>query len=103
VVIGIQHVPVYRDGSFPDPKPYWVISEPYRSQEMSVLRRVGVRDMLVGHWHNGRVFEREGITWHVAPATSWLPWGGTLGFALHRISSDGTVQTEFVSLRGAVP
>ncbi len=90
-------------GGFPDPKPYWVISEPYRSREMKALRELGVKHMLAGHWHNGRVFEREGITWHVAPATSWLPWGGELGFAMHTISSKGDVRTEFVSLPGATP
>ncbi|HEX7284556.1 MAG TPA: metallophosphoesterase, partial [Candidatus Angelobacter sp.] len=79
VVIGIQHIPAFRDGNFPpDSKPYWEINEPYRSREMEVLHRLGVRHMLVGHWHNARVFEREGIVWHVAPATSWLPWGGEL-------------------------
>jgi hypothetical protein len=59
--------------------------------------------MLVGHWHNGRVFEREGIIWRVAPATSWLPWGGQLGFALHSISADGKVDTRFVELPNAEP
>ena len=103
IVIGVQHIPVFHDGKFPDPKPYWVISEPYRSQEMKALRQLGIKHMLVGHWHNGRVFEREGITWHVAPATSWLPWGGELGFAVHTISPNGIVQTEFVALSGAVP
>ena len=103
VLIGIQHIPGFRDGSFPDPKPYWVMSEPYRSQEMDVLRTLGIRDMLVGHWHYGRVFEREGITWHVAPATSWLPWGGQLGFAVHRIAADGKVSTEFVYLPHGQP
>src|SRR5262249_15285403 len=89
VVIGVQHIPVFRDGGFPDPKPYWIISEPYRSREMNFLERLGIRHMLVGHWHNGRVFERDGIIWHVAPATSWLPWGGELGFAMHTITRDG--------------
>jgi 3',5'-cyclic AMP phosphodiesterase CpdA len=103
VVIGVQHIPVFHDGGFPDPKPYWVISEPYRSQEMKILRQLGIKHMLVGHWHNGRVFEREGITWHVAPATSWLPWGGELGFAMHTISANGEVHTEFVALPGATP
>jgi 3',5'-cyclic-AMP phosphodiesterase len=102
-LIGIQHIPAFRDGGFPDPKPYWVISEPYRSQEVDVLRQLGVKHMLVGHWHNGRVFDQEGITWHVAPATSWLPWGGQLGFAMHRISADGEVSTEFVYLPDAQP
>jgi 3',5'-cyclic AMP phosphodiesterase CpdA len=102
-VIGIQHIPVFRDGSFPDPKPYWVVNDPHRSNEMKLLHQLGVRHMLVGHWHNGRVFEKEGITWHVAPSTSWLPWGGELGFAMHTISANGDVHTEFVSLPGATP
>jgi predicted phosphodiesterase len=103
VAIGVQHIPVFHDGRFPDPKPYWVISEPYRSQEMKLLHQLGIKDMLVGHWHNGRVFQREGITWHVAPSTSWLPWGGELGFAMHTIAPDGNLRTEFVALPGAKP
>jgi predicted MPP superfamily phosphohydrolase len=103
IAIGVQHIPIFNDGRFPDPKPYWVINEPYRSQEMKVLRQLGIKHMLVGHWHNGRIFEREGITWHEAPATSWLPWGGELGFAVHTISPNGNVQTEFVALPAAVP
>jgi 3',5'-cyclic-AMP phosphodiesterase len=95
VVIGVQHIPVFHDGKFPDSKPYWVISEPYRSKEMKALRQLDIKDMLVGHWHNGRVFEREGITWHVAPSTAWLPWGGELGFAVHTISRDGEIRTQF--------
>ena len=103
VFIGVQHIPLFRDGSFPDPKPYWVVNDPYRSQELKLLHELGIKHMLVGHWHNGRVFEKEGITWHVAPSTAWLPWGGELGFAIHTISSDGDVHTEFVSLPGASP
>lgn len=103
VVIGIQHIPVFHDGRFPDPKPYWVISEPYRSREMKVLHELGIKDMLVGHWHVARIFEREGITWRVAPSTAWLPWGGELGFAMHTISPNGEVHTEFVTLPGATP
>jgi DNA repair exonuclease SbcCD nuclease subunit len=103
ILIGVQHIPVFRDGKFPDPKPYWIISEPYRSKEMQRLRELGIKDMLVGHWHNGRVFEREGITWHVAPSTAWLPWGGKLGFSVHTISPNGQIHTEFVDLPGAVP
>jgi DNA repair exonuclease SbcCD nuclease subunit len=99
VIIGIQHIPVFRDERvLNDPKPYWVISDPYRKREMDLLRRLGIRHMLVGHWHIGDIFEQGGITWHVAPATSWLPWGGELGFAMHTISDSGDVRTEFVSL-----
>lgn len=102
--IGIQHIPVFRDGNFPpDTKPYWVINDPYRGQEMKILHDLGIKDMLVGHWHNGRVFEKDGITWHVAPSTSWLPWGGELGFAVHTISPDGKVRSEFVDLPDARP
>jgi len=103
VVIGVQHIPAFHDGGFPDPKPYWVVSDPYRSREMKALKQLGIKHMLVGHWHYGRVFEREGITWHVAPATSWLPWGGELGFAVHTISENGDVHTEYVTLSGATP
>lgn len=99
IIIGIQHIPVYRDGNFPsDSKPYWVVNDPYRSREMDILHKLGVKHMLVGHWHNGRVFQQDGITWHVGDATSWLPMGGELGFAMHTISRDGDVRTEFVPL-----
>jgi hypothetical protein len=100
IIIGIQHIPVYRaENLIPDPKPYWVITEPYRSREMDLLHQLGVKHMLVGHWHVGGVFERDGITWHVAPSTSrMLPWSSQLGFAMHTISSSGDVKTEFVSL-----
>jgi 3',5'-cyclic AMP phosphodiesterase CpdA len=100
VVVGVQHIPVFRDGEFPDPKPYWVVSEPYRSREMQALKQLGIKDMLVGHWHNGRVFDGEGIKWHVAPATSWLPWGGELGFATHRIDSTGRCAHELCAVAG---
>jgi 3',5'-cyclic AMP phosphodiesterase CpdA len=99
IVIGIQHIPAERSDVVPDPKPYWVISEPYRSRELDLLHRLGVRHMLVGHWHVGNVFERDGITWHVAPSTArLLPWSGQLGFAMHTISREGDVRTEFVPL-----
>jgi 3',5'-cyclic AMP phosphodiesterase CpdA len=99
IVIGIQHIPAERSSVLPDPKPYWVMNEPYRSRELDLLHRIGVRHMLVGHWHVGNVFERDGITWHVAPSTSrLLPWSTPLGFAMHTISPDGDVKTEFVSI-----
>jgi 3',5'-cyclic AMP phosphodiesterase CpdA len=100
IVIGIQHIPAARgDNMPPDPKPYWVISEPYRSQELDLLHRIGVRHMLVGHWHVGNIFEHDGITWHVAPSTSrLLPWSSPLGFAMHTISPNGDVRTEFVPI-----
>jgi 3',5'-cyclic AMP phosphodiesterase CpdA len=104
VVIGIQHIPAARaDNLPPDSKPYWVINEPYRSRELDLLHKLGVRHMLVGHWHVGTVFERDGIVWHVAPSTGrLLPWSQNLGFAMHTISPNGDVKTEFVTL-GAQP
>jgi len=100
VVIGIQHIPAAREDNMPpDPKPYWVVPEPYRSREISVLHNLGIRHMLVGHWHVGTIFERDGITWHVAPTTSrLLPWSSPLGFAMHTIYPNGDVKTEFVQL-----
>jgi DNA repair exonuclease SbcCD nuclease subunit len=104
VVIGIQHIPVFRNGSFPnDSRPYWIISEPFRSREMAALQKIGVKHMLVGHWHHFMVFSSDGITWHEGAATSWLPQGGQLGFAVHTISSSGDVSSHFVLLPGAKP
>jgi 3',5'-cyclic AMP phosphodiesterase CpdA len=99
-VIGIQHIPAARgDNMPPDPKPYWTVNEPYRSRELAVLHKLGIRHMLAGHWHVGTVFERDGITWHIAPTTSrLLPWSSPLGFAMHTISPNGDVKTEFVQL-----
>ena len=100
IVIGIQHIAAARgDNMPPDPKPYWTVNEPYRSRELNLLHRIGVRHMLVGHWHVGNIFERDGIVWHVAPSTSrLLPWSTPLGFAMHTISPNGDVKTEFVSI-----
>jgi 3',5'-cyclic-AMP phosphodiesterase len=103
VVIGIQHIPAFRDGGFPDWHPYWVINEPYRSKEIALLQKMGIKDMLVGHWHKFLVFSADGITWHVGGATSWLPLGGHLGFEVHKISNSGSISTEFVVLPGATP
>ncbi|HEX4263543.1 MAG TPA: metallophosphoesterase [Verrucomicrobiae bacterium] len=101
VVIAVQHIPLFRDKNFPDAKPYWTVNAPYAKEETDLFHKLGVKDLLAGHWHNGRVFEQDGITVHVAPATSWLPLGGQLGFAVHTISAAGNVHTEFVGLPDA--
>jgi 3',5'-cyclic AMP phosphodiesterase CpdA len=101
VVIAVQHIPLFRDHGFPDAKPYWTVNEPYARLESDLLHKLGVKDLLAGHWHNGRVFEQDGITIHVAPATSWLPLGGQLGFAMQTITPQGDVRTEFVPLEKA--
>jgi Icc protein len=98
ITIAVQHIPLFRDHNFPDTKPYWTVNAPYAERETELLHKLGIKHLLAGHWHNGRVFEQDGITIHVAPTTSWLPLGGTLGFALHTITADGSVRTEFVSL-----
>lgn len=101
VAIAVQHVPAERDGGFPnDPKPYWTVNGEYRKREEDLLKRLGVRDVLAGHWHDGRVFDAGGFRWHVAPATSWSPFNGKLGIAVHTITPDGKVNTEFVYLDG---
>jgi hypothetical protein len=81
----------------PDDKPYWITQEPYRSEEIYLLQRLGVRHMLVGHWHKAVVFDQHGFTHHVAPSTAWAT-SGPLGFAMHTISASGDVRTEFVPL-----
>lgn len=102
VAIAVQHVPAERDHGFPnDPKPYWVVNNPWRDREEDALKKLGVRDVLAGHWHIGKVYSAGGFTWHVAPATSWSPFDGKLGFAMHTIMPDGNVATEFVYLDGS--
>jgi len=102
VRIAVQHVPLARGPAgqdlAPDPKPYWSIPEPYRSREIEVLHRLGIHDVLEGHWHRQLIFQADGFTHHIAPATSWAT-AGPLGFALHTITPDGAVQTEFVPLQ----
>lgn len=99
VIIAVQHIPLFSDNGFPDSKQYWIINAPYAQRELDAFRRLGVKNLLAGHWHIGRVFTHEGITIHVAPATSWLPFGGKLGFAMHTITANGHVRTEFVPLK----
>ena len=100
VIIGIQHISLFRGNNLPaDPKPYWTVNDPNRSRELDALHKLGVRHMLVGHWHVGTIFEHDGITWHVAPSTSRpLQWSNGIGFAMHTISREGDVKTEFVTL-----
>ncbi len=99
VVIGMQHIPIARHGNFPpDPRAYWFIPEADRQRECDLLKQLGIHDMLVGHWHHHDEFEYCGIRWHVASATSWLTWGGELGFDIFTIHPNGELKDEFVSL-----
>jgi 3',5'-cyclic AMP phosphodiesterase CpdA len=104
VVIAAQHIPLFSDQGFPENNnAYWSVDASYARREAELLHKLGVKDLLAGHWHTGRVFKQDGITIHVAPATSWLPLGGQLGFALHTITAQGDVRTEFVPLPNAKP
>jgi len=96
-VIAVQHVPPDRRSpeTSPDEKPYWILHDPWRRRELDGLRKLGVKDILAGHWHQAAVYDADGFTIHVAPATSWSP-KSPLGFALHSISREGKVTTEFV-------
>ena len=96
-VIAVQHVPPDRPSpqTSPDEKPYWILHDPWRSRELEGLRKLGVRDILAGHWHQAAVYEADGFTIHVGPATSWSP-KSPLGFAVHSITPEGKVTTEFV-------
>jgi hypothetical protein len=76
------------------------VNQPWRSREEDALKKLGVHDVLAGHWHIGKVFNAGGLTWHVAPATSWSPFGGKLGFAMNTVMPDGKVKTEYVYLDG---
>lgn len=99
VAIGMQHIPIARHGNMPpDGRPYWFIPEADRGREVELLKRLGIHHMLVGHWHHRDEFEYGGITWHVGSATSWLTFGGELGFDIHTISPNGDVHSEFISL-----
>jgi 3',5'-cyclic AMP phosphodiesterase CpdA len=98
VLIAAQHIPLFLDNGFPDSNPYWTVNPPYNQSESNLLASLGIKHLLAGHWHNGRVFTRNGLTIHEAPATSWLPNGGQLGFAMHTITADGNVSTAFVPL-----
>jgi hypothetical protein len=70
---------------------------------MNALYALGVKTVFVGHWHSAKIFDWGKITWHTGPSTSWLPWGGTLGFAVHTVTAAGNVLTDFVDLPNAVP
>ena len=101
VIFVMQHVPISRNSGFPnDPKPYWTIQDPYRSQEIELLHKAGIQDVFEGHWHAGMTFKADGFTQHVAPALSWSPFNKPLGFSIHAIKPDGSVKTDFVYLPG---
>lgn len=96
-LIAVQHVPPDRPSPLtsPDEKPYWILHDPWRTRELDALRKLGVKDILAGHWHQAAIYDADGFTIHVAPATSWSP-KSRLGFAVHTISREGKISTEFI-------
>jgi 3',5'-cyclic AMP phosphodiesterase CpdA len=97
VRIAVDHVPLSSSPLVPDDRPYWIAQEPYRSRAIDALHKLGVKDVLCGHWHRFALFEADGFTFHVAPALSFSA-GHPVGFALHTITPDGSVRTEVVNL-----
>jgi len=99
-VFVIQHVPISRNGGFPpDAEPFWTVQGPYPARELELLCRLDAKRVFAGHSNSGMVFQSDGITYHIAPATSWTAFKVPLGFAMHTISPSGEVKTEFVNLR----
>ncbi len=96
--IAVQHVPIWRGGKAPDTKHYWTTHEPWRTREIDVLRKLGVHDVIAGHWHKPATVNEDGFTQHVAPAVSFAGPHIPIGFVIHTIGSDGGVQDEIVTL-----
>lgn len=98
VRIAVQHVPIWRGGQAPDAKVYWTTHEPWRTREIELLRKLGVRDLLAGHWHKPATIEEDGFAEHVAPSVGFASTGVSIGFAIQTIGTDGSVKTELVPL-----
>ena len=98
IAIVMQHVPVVLSPALPRTRPYWVISEPFRSRELQEFERLGVRHVLAGHWHIRDRFDfpQGTITQHVAPSVAMPLFGSLPGYSLHTISATAGVQTEYV-------
>ena len=94
-----QHIPITTDGA-PDDKPYWGVHDPYRKQEIEQLKRLHVKDMFVGHWHNPHMKNVEGITVHIAPAVNYGIRTDQIGIMQYTIEPSGRVKPEMISLGG---
>ncbi|MCI0352888.1 MAG: metallophosphoesterase [Acidobacteriales bacterium] len=96
VAIAIQHVPLFFSERLPERRPYWVISEPFRSRELTELRRLNVRHVLAGHWHM-RDVEDEQVIQHIAPSVAWPLFKSQPGYTLHTISARGALTTKHIA------
>jgi alkaline phosphatase D len=95
-----QHVPITHDGA-PDDKVYWGVSDPYLGKEVAQLKRLGVKHMFAGHWHNPQAKEVDGITVHIAPAVSYGIKSDQVGVMLYTIQRSGEVKAELIPLEVA--
>jgi 3',5'-cyclic AMP phosphodiesterase CpdA len=98
--IVFQHIPITFDGA-PDNKPYWGVADPYRKEEIKQLKRLHVKDLIAGHWHNPQTKKVEGITIHIAPAVSYGIKTDQIGIVMHTIDSSGHVSSELIPLEMA--
>jgi alkaline phosphatase D len=94
-----QHIPITTDGA-PDDKPYWGVHDPYRKQEIEQLKRLHVKDMFAGHWHNPHTKKVDGITVHIAPAVSYGIRTDQIGIMQYTIDPTGHVKEEMIPLSG---
>ncbi len=94
-----QHIPITTDGA-PDDKPYWGVHDPYRKQEIAQLKRLHVKDMFAGHWHNPHTKNVEGITVHIAPAVNYGIRTDQIGIMQYTIDESGHVKEKRIPLGG---
>jgi 3',5'-cyclic AMP phosphodiesterase CpdA len=98
VVIGMQHIPIAIDNKvLTDRRPYWAIPAAEQTNEVNLLKSLGIHHMFVGHWHYRDQFSFGGITWHAGTSTGRLIHD-KLGFDIHTISATGDVSSVFFPL-----
>jgi len=95
-----QHIPITPEDA-PDNKPYWGVHDPYRKQEIDQLKRLHVKEMFTGHWHNPHTKKVEGITVHVAPAVNYGIRTDQIGIMQYTIDPSGNVKAEMIPLKMA--
>lgn len=96
----LQHIPITTDGA-PDDKPYWGVHDPYRKKEIEQLKRLHVKDMFAGHWHNPHTKTVDGITVHIAPAVNYGIRTDKIGIMQYTIEPSGHVKEEMIPLKVA--
>ena len=95
-----QHIPITTDGA-PDDKPYWGVHDPYRKKEIEQLKRLHVKEMFAGHWHNPHTKNVEGMTVHIAPAVNYGIRTDQIGIVQYTIDASGHVKEEMIPLKVA--